>query len=58
MLVSFKHDHYIPILRWKEGERGALTQLYESAREHITPLVELVFDSFLQTNLKKESRLY
>ena len=37
----FGSNHYVPILRWKRGERFALGELSEESRKVITPLVEL-----------------
>src|SRR6266480_2979301 len=34
------HMHYVPILRWKAGEKGALKGLYQNDKEGITPLIE------------------
>lgn len=34
-------NHYVPILRWKRGERFALAKLAANIRSAITPLVEL-----------------
>jgi hypothetical protein len=44
--------HYVPILRWKEAERLALGQLYTNDAEYLTPLVELVSNSFIETGSK------
>lgn len=38
----FNHKHYIPILRWKAAERGALQNLKSEHKASITPLVELI----------------
>ncbi len=37
----FTHRHYIPILKAKRGELGALSEFEESKKEFITPLIEL-----------------
>ena len=37
----FNERHYVPILRWKRGEREALKQLAEADKERLTPLIEL-----------------
>jgi Beta protein len=42
----FGPNHYVPILRWKQAERFALRDLEPSARERITPLIELTPASF------------
>lgn len=36
----FDHAHYVPILRWKAGERGALKGLYPADKAGMTPLIE------------------
>lgn len=38
----FGHPHYVPVLRWKQGERLALQAVQPEDREIMTPLVELV----------------
>lgn len=37
----FNERHYVPILRWKRGERWALKQLAEADKQRLTPLIEL-----------------
>lgn len=37
----FDHRHYVPILRWKPAEQGALKDLRPEDRARITPLVEI-----------------
>jgi hypothetical protein len=37
----FGPKHYVPILRWKRGERLALQDLRKGDREWITPLIEI-----------------
>jgi hypothetical protein len=39
--TTFDHRHYVPILKGKEGEYGALKELGAAARELTTPLVEI-----------------
>lgn len=39
-ITNFGHRHYIPILKGKDGEYGALKELSAAARELTTPLVE------------------
>jgi len=36
----FDHTHYVPILRWKMGEKGALRELRPKDRAKLTPLIE------------------
>ena len=38
----FADTHYVPVLRWKSGERGALRALSASDRKSVTPLIELL----------------
>src|SRR6266478_4422646 len=40
MKLKFDHTHYLPVLRWKGGERVALMKLTDSVRRQITPLIE------------------
>jgi hypothetical protein len=35
------HKYYVPILKWKRGERIALQELYDVDREGIIPLIEI-----------------
>ena len=37
----FDHNHYVPILKWKRGERYALAQLSDAQKELITPIFEI-----------------
>jgi len=37
----FDNTHYVPILKGRDGEYGALTCLSAASRERITPLIEL-----------------
>lgn len=37
----FDYKHYVPIIRWKAGERVALRELYEDDRTGLTPLIEI-----------------
>jgi hypothetical protein len=36
----FDHDHYVPILRWKAGEKRALRELFPEDKRRLTPLIE------------------
>jgi len=38
----FDHRHYVPVVKWKRGERVALRNLTSDVREKITPLIELL----------------
>lgn len=37
----FNERQYVPILRWKRGERGALKELADTDKQRVTPLIEL-----------------
>jgi len=37
----FDHNHYVPILKGREGEYGALKQVTDRSRDRITPLIEI-----------------
>lgn len=37
----FDQKHYVPILKWRRGERFALSQLSDAQKELITPLFEI-----------------
>lgn len=52
MLKRFAPRHYVPILRWKEAERAALSQLDDRDSIHLTPLIELVPENFVQVDAK------
>ena len=42
----FDHNHYVPCLRWKQGEYQALQQLSPKAKAKLTPLVEVAEMNF------------
>lgn len=42
----FDSKHYIPILKWKRAEQGALKALEDDQKEHITPLVQFVMPKY------------
>lgn len=46
----FDYRHYVPILRWKRGERIALRNLQEDIKDQMTPLVELIPGDFTTGN--------
>jgi hypothetical protein len=39
--MMFDTNHYVPILRWKAGERVALREVCAGDRKRITPLIEI-----------------
>ena len=42
----FDSKHYIPILKWKRAEQGALTLLSKEHKKHITPLIQFVMSNY------------
>lgn len=38
----FDSKHYVPMLKWKRAEQGALKALGEKRKKHITPLIQFV----------------
>ncbi|PIQ68474.1 MAG: hypothetical protein COV91_03940 [Candidatus Taylorbacteria bacterium CG11_big_fil_rev_8_21_14_0_20_46_11] len=38
----FNSKHYVPILKWKRAEQGALKALTEDRKKHITPVIQFV----------------
>ena len=40
--MTFKADHYVPVLKLKRGEKRALQDLSEKIRPRVTPLFEVV----------------
>ncbi len=39
--MSFDHRHYLPCLRWKQGEYQALLHLSKETKQAMTPLIEV-----------------
>ena len=39
--MDFDHRHYVPCLRWKQGEYQAVLQLPISTKRLFTPLIEV-----------------
>ena len=39
--MSFNHKHYVPCIRWKQGEYQALSYLKPDTKKYITPLIEV-----------------
>ena len=48
----FDLKHYVPILKWKRAEQGALAALSVEHKKNITPLIQ-----FVMPNQKKEEQL-
>jgi len=42
----FDSKHYIPILKWKRAEQGALKALVDGQKKHITPLLQFVMPKY------------
>jgi len=41
----FNSKHYVPILKWKRAELGALKMLEKKRKKYVTPLIQLVMPS-------------
>ena len=41
----FDYKHYVPIVRWKAGERIALRELYDDDKTGLTALIEIPADN-------------
>lgn len=39
--LMFNQKHYVPVIKWKRGERKALENLPSDSKQHITPLFEI-----------------
>lgn len=48
--------NYVPILKWKQGEKNALYYLSDSVKDRIVPLIEIV--SFNNKNNKKQKNYW
>ena len=42
----FDSKHYVPILKWKRAEQGALTVLSKEHKKYITPLIQFVMSNY------------
>ncbi len=42
----FNSKHYVPILKWKRAEQGALKVLTAEDKRHITPLIQFVMPKY------------
>lgn len=59
----FNSNHYIPILKWKRAEQGALKALLEEHKKYITPLIQFVMPKYesseqLENAVKKFEEKY
>lgn len=41
MLMAFDRRHYVPVVKWKQGEQKALETLTPTFKERVTPLIEI-----------------
>lgn len=57
MNPGFDHTQYVPVLRWKRGERWALQKLNPGIRRRITPIIELIPQNFEDDKLQKDGGL-
>jgi hypothetical protein len=39
--VKFTHEHYVPCLRWKQGEYQAVLRLSSAGKQSLTPCIEV-----------------
>ncbi|MFB5761329.1 beta family protein [Paenibacillus medicaginis] len=39
--MAFNRRHYVPIVKWKQGEQRALETLAATSKERLTPLIEI-----------------
>jgi hypothetical protein len=39
--MNFDHRHYVPCLRWKQGEYQAVLRLHDAIKHAFTPLIEI-----------------
>lgn len=42
----FDSKHYVPILKWKRAEQGALKALEEKYKKYVTPLIQFVMPKY------------
>lgn len=40
-MMKFDHRHYVPCLRWKQGEYQAVSRFHADTKEKFTPLIEV-----------------
>ena len=39
--MDFDHNHYVPCLRWKQGEYQAVLRLRPTTKSALTPLIDI-----------------
>lgn len=52
----FDHKHYMPILRWRQGEWLALRDMHQTEKAWMTPLIELYPRDFNSTDVDEKLR--
>jgi Beta protein len=40
-VIMFTERHYVPALRWRQGEFGALAELRQNQKDALTPLIDV-----------------
>lgn len=55
--LPFDNRHYVPCLRWKQGEYQALLRLTEDVKSHVTPIVEVPEIGFDFENRKEAKNI-
>lgn len=48
----FGIQHYVPVVKWKRGEKFALRELSDGVRRNVTPVVEFIPNAFGKSDLK------
>ena len=58
--MKFDHTHYVPWLRWKQGEYQAIKKLSSEEKMKMTPIIELPefgYDHEKNEDFKKMSKI-
>lgn len=45
-MLKFEENHYVSILKWRQGEYQALTKLEDPVKEGVTPLLEIPVETW------------
>lgn len=56
-MTTFDETHYVPILKWRQGEYQALTKLDEAVKDRVTPLLEIPKETWDYENEKPSKSL-
>ncbi|WP_082078201.1 beta family protein [Pseudomonas sp. FeS53a] len=56
-LMMFDHRHYVPVMKWRQGEYQALLKLDSSVKEKITPLFEIPTEEWDYENERPKKTL-